>query len=153
MTTISKQHITTIKHARKSFLFNNGNPSVKRNNNSLFDVTMGCFDGAEICELVGLYILNNLPKKFGKDFVGLYRDDGLALIKGKSGRVIDSARKDLCKLFRQYDLGVTLDLKNKSYQLSWYFCVYALYGSACLIWWSSAILKFMSYLIVICIIL
>ena len=130
MTTISKQHITTIKHARKSFLFNNGNPWVKRNNNSLFDVTMGCFDGAEICELVGLYILNDLSRKFGKDFVGLYRDDGLALIKGKSGRVIDNARKDLCKLFRQYDLkitsqvcyqkvnflDVTLDLKNESYQ-------------------------------------
>ena len=59
---------------------------------------------AEICELVGLYILNDLSRKFGKDFVGLYRDDGLALVKGKSGRVIDNARKDLCKLFRQYDL-------------------------------------------------
>jgi hypothetical protein len=130
MTTIPKQHITTIKHARKSFLFNNGNPWIKRNNNSLFDVTMGCFDGAEICELVGLYILNDLSRKFGKDFVGLYRDDGLALVKGKSGRVIDNARKDLCKLFRQYDLkitsqvyyqkvnflDVTLDLRNESYQ-------------------------------------
>jgi hypothetical protein len=79
MTTISEQHVTTIKHARKSFLFNNGNPWVKRNNNSLFDVTMDCFDGAEICELVGLYILNDLSRKFGNDFVGLYRDDGLAL--------------------------------------------------------------------------
>ena len=108
MTTISKEHITTIKHARKSFLFNNGNPWVKRNNNSLFDVTMGYFDGAEICELVGLYILNDLSRKFEKDFVGLYRDNGLALIKGKSGRVIDNARKDLCKLFRQYyDLKIT----------------------------------------------
>ena len=91
---------------------------------------MGCFDGAEICELVGLYILNDLWRKFGKDFVGLYRDDGLSLIKGKSGRVIDNARKDLCKLFRQYDLkitsqvnyqkvnflDVTLDLRNESYQ-------------------------------------
>ena len=91
---------------------------------------MGCFDGAEICELVGLYILNDLWRKFGKDFVGLYREDGLALIKGKSGRVIDNARKDLCKLFRQYDLkitsqinyhkvnflDVTLDLRNESYQ-------------------------------------
>jgi hypothetical protein len=71
---------------------------------------MGCFDGAEICELVGLYILNDLSRKFEKDFVGLYRDDGLALIKGKSGRVIDNARKDLCKLFRQYDLKITIQV-------------------------------------------
>jgi hypothetical protein len=69
---------------------------------------MGCFDGAEICELVGLYILNDLSRRFGKD-----RDDGLALIKGKSGRVIGNARKDLCKLFRQYDLKITCQV---SYQ-------------------------------------
>ncbi len=35
--------------------------------NSLFDVTMGSYDGAEICELVGLFILNNLGQKFGKE--------------------------------------------------------------------------------------
>ena len=34
--------------------------------NSLFDVTMGSYDGAETCELVGLFILNNLGQKFGK---------------------------------------------------------------------------------------
>jgi hypothetical protein len=58
------------------------------------------------------------------------KNNGLALIKGKSGRLIDNARKDLCKLFRQYDLkitsqvnyqkvnflDVTLDLRNESYQ-------------------------------------
>ena len=43
-------------------------------------------DGAEICELVGLFILNHLSKKFGKESIGLYRDDGLALIKSKFSR-------------------------------------------------------------------
>ena len=28
---------------------------------------MGSYDGAEICELVGLFILNNLGQKFGKE--------------------------------------------------------------------------------------
>ncbi len=32
--------------------------------NSIFYVTMGSYDGAEICELVGLFILNNLGQKF-----------------------------------------------------------------------------------------
>ena len=45
---------------------------------SLFDVTMGSFNGAEICELVGFYILHLLSSKFNKDQVGLYRDDSLA---------------------------------------------------------------------------
>ena len=42
---------------------------------------MGSYDGAEICELVGLFILNHLGKSFGKENIGLYRDDGLAIIK------------------------------------------------------------------------
>ena len=51
----------------------------KKNSVNTFDVTMGSFDGAKICELVGLYILNTLEKRFGSN-VGLYRDDGLAAI-------------------------------------------------------------------------
>ena len=35
------------------------------NFNSVFDVTMGSYDEAEICELVGLFILNNLGQKIG----------------------------------------------------------------------------------------
>ena len=45
----------------------------------MFDVTMGSYDGAEVCELVGIFILNILAKLFGKSNVGLYRDDGLVL--------------------------------------------------------------------------
>ena len=44
-----------IKHCRKSLLFSNSDAWVKKDGN-LFDVTMGSFDGAEICELVGLYL-------------------------------------------------------------------------------------------------
>ena len=45
---------------------------------------MGSYDGAEICELVGLFILNHLGKSFGKENIGIYRDDGLAIIKNNS---------------------------------------------------------------------
>ena len=33
---------------------------VKKEVNENFDVLMGCFDGAEVCELVGSYILLQL---------------------------------------------------------------------------------------------
>ena len=33
----------------------------------MFDVTMRSYDGAEVCELVGLFILNELSKTLGKD--------------------------------------------------------------------------------------
>ncbi len=77
---ITKDEISIIKHTRKSLLFNDGKPWIKKASNSLFDVTMGSYDGAEICELVGLFILNNLGQKFGKENIHLYRDDGLAIM-------------------------------------------------------------------------
>ena len=36
---------------------------------------MGNFDGAEICELVGLYIQSKLEKILPKSNFGLYRDN------------------------------------------------------------------------------
>ena len=41
-----------------------------------YDVTMGSFEGAKVCELVGLYILHILITKYGKNLNGLHRDDG-----------------------------------------------------------------------------
>ena len=62
---ISNEDISIIKHTRKSLLFSNGKPWTRNNNSNLFDVTMGRHDRAEICELVGLFILKQLWKTFG----------------------------------------------------------------------------------------
>ena len=48
--------------ARKTLLLNEGIPWVKKDGNEDFDVPMGCFDGAEVCELVGSYILQQLTQ-------------------------------------------------------------------------------------------
>ena len=66
---------------------------------------MGSFDGAEICELVGLFILNTLKDRFNN--IGLYRDDGLAAIKTTSGRLADKARKQLIETFNKFGLKMT----------------------------------------------
>ena len=52
---------------------------------SCFDFTMASFDGAEICELVGLYIQSKLEKILPKSNVGLYRDNGMALLRNLNG--------------------------------------------------------------------
>ena len=57
-----------------------------------------------MCDLVGLYMLNVLTNEFGKERVGLYRDDGLVLIKGKSGRIADKARKKIAHIIRTVQL-------------------------------------------------
>ena len=106
---ITKDEISIIKHARKSVLFNDGKPWTKKDSNSLFDVTMGSYDGAEICELVGLFILNKLGQKFGKENIGLYKDDGLAIMKSKSARLADKTRKELHKCFEQFGLKITAE--------------------------------------------
>ena len=49
----------------------------KKNGVKDFDVTMGTLDGSEICEVLGLYILHKLGEKYGKERIGLYRDDDL----------------------------------------------------------------------------
>jgi hypothetical protein len=69
-----------ILHAKKSCLYNSGKHWGKKFSSNLFDVTMGSFDGAESCELVGSFLLHLITMKHGNKF-GLYRDDGLGIIK------------------------------------------------------------------------
>ena len=58
-TTIDDKDLRLIMHCRKSLLFLGKETWKKKSTESCFDVTMGSFDGAEICELVGLYIQSN----------------------------------------------------------------------------------------------
>ena len=58
---------------------------------------MGSFDGAEICELISLFLQNNLSKKYGKNNVGLYRDDGLVLLRNANGPQSEQTRKDITR--------------------------------------------------------
>ena len=53
ITEITEEDINLIMQARKTLLFNDGIPWVKKEGNEDFDVPMGCFDDAEVCELVG----------------------------------------------------------------------------------------------------
>ena len=106
-TKIDKQISEAILKARKSILFNENKPWIKKAQTKNFDVTMGSYDGAEVCELVGLFLLNELNKLFGKDNVGLYRDDGLAIVKNASGPQMDKLRKKIVAMFNKYDLEIT----------------------------------------------
>ena len=109
---ITEEDIGIIMHSRKSLLFSNGTTWTKKDSN-MFDVTMGSFDGAEICELVGLFILNKLSTKYGKDNIGLYRDDGLAIFRNISGPQADRIRKDITKHFKQHGLNITIQTNLK----------------------------------------
>ena len=75
---ISDEEIETIMHSRNSLLFNKRDIWIEKNGGPDFDVTMGSFDGVELCELVGLYILHISGEKYEKHRIGLYCDNRLA---------------------------------------------------------------------------
>ena len=60
---ITREDVEVIFQARKSVLYNNGEPWVKKEGGS-FDVTMGANDGAEVCELIGIDMLYLLGEKY-----------------------------------------------------------------------------------------
>ena len=107
--TEEEKHIMT--HSKKSLLYKDGAPWSKKGNSD-FDVTMGSFDGAETCELVGLYILSQLQHLDIN--VGIYRDDGLAVCSGKTPRDIENIKKEICKIFSSNDLKITIEANKKT---------------------------------------
>ena len=46
-----------------------------------FDVPMGCFDSAEVCDTTRSFLLHQLSHIVKKSEIGLYRDDGLGIIQ------------------------------------------------------------------------
>lgn len=123
---IDQETTEIIKHSRKSFLFshantqtncneenNNRKPDVWTKKTGMFDVTMGAPDGAEVCEIVGLFILNEIKNHFPQINFGLYRDDGLAVHKKIPGPELDKTRKNITALFKKYDLKITIETNMK----------------------------------------
>ena len=107
-TNISNQTIDTVMHARKSLLFNGKDTWIK-SSGSLFDVTMGSFDGAEVCELVGIYLLSEMKEEFKNLQVGLYRDDGLGLVRNMTSRQQSNMKKAITRFFHKHGLAITIE--------------------------------------------
>ena len=54
-TNTSDEDKRIINHSRKFLLFNNQRAWIKKES-ALFDITMGSYDGAKVCELVGSFL-------------------------------------------------------------------------------------------------
>ena len=68
---------------------------------------MGSYDGAEIFELVGIYILTRLATIIKKSNYGIYRDDDLVILRNVNGQQIDRTRKTSSKYLKMSDLALT----------------------------------------------
>ena len=71
---------------------------------------MGSFDGAETCELVGLFLLSQLTHLDVN--VGSYRDDGLATCT-KTLKKVEAIQKEMCKILKRNSLQITIEANKK----------------------------------------
>ena len=108
---ITNEEVKIIKHSRKSFLFHKKECWIKKDNKD-HDVTMGSNDGAEVSEIVGLFLLNGLKRFIRKKDQGLYRDDFISVVE-VSGPQVERLQKNLFKFFEQYKLKVTIEANVK----------------------------------------
>ena len=114
---LSEEEEDIILHSRRSVLFArsrpDGEPVPWQKTTGDFDVTMGAPDGAEVCEIVGLYLLHQVRTRYPNLNFGLYRDDGLGTHKRMTGRQMDQMRQGLEKLFAKEGLKITIEIGMK----------------------------------------
>ena len=111
----AKQHMTIkskdreiIFHARKSLLCKEGEPWIKKQSNN-FDVTIRSYNGAEVCELIGIFMLSLIRNKYNPSNIRLYRDDGLAVFRNTSGRQSENVKKTFQKMFKNKGLDIIIN--------------------------------------------
>ena len=78
---IRYNYISIIMYAGNTLLFSNGEPWVRKDGDQSFAVVMDCYDRAEIYELIGTYLLNQINNVISKESIGLIRDDELLIFK------------------------------------------------------------------------
>ena len=70
-------------------------------------------DGAEVCELIGIFMLWLLSKHINKSHIGLYRDDCLAILKNTGGPEAEKLEKKRHKLFKEKDVDIIIECNLK----------------------------------------
>ena len=101
-------------------LFNNGETWIKKDDEENFDVSVGCLDGGEVCELTGTYLLHQLIDIIPKKHLGLYRDDGLGTANNFSGSEKERIKKQIVRIFKINGLNITIKTNLKQLT-SWMF--------------------------------
>ena len=100
--------------ARKTLLVEGGEFWTKKSNPD-FDVPMGGYDSAEVCDIVGLYILSKLKQLKVKAEFGLFKDDGLGISKA-TPRETEKIKKQICEVFKSLGLSITIEANKKIVQ-------------------------------------
>ena len=71
----------------------------EKEHDSSFGIIMGSYDGAELCEMIGIYIQSLLESTLEKDLMGLYRDNRLIIIRNTNSQQADKIQKKIISIF------------------------------------------------------
>ena len=69
------------------------------------------YDGAKVCELVGIQVLSTLTNSIPEKNSGLYRDDSDE--KWKRTKKPDRTRKEVNKIFKEIDIKIKIQTSLK----------------------------------------
>ena len=109
-----EEEYSIIMHSSKILFVQNSELWMKKDGNEDFDVSMGCFDGADICDLVGSFIPNQLGSVIDKHDKGLHRDDSLGIFCEISKPMIERKKKVIVKTFKQCRLAIIIECNLKT---------------------------------------
>ena len=102
---ISEEERNIIMMSKKSFLYAGKTPWVKKGDKN-FDIAMGAFDGAESCDLIGLFLLDQITNRVKEIEAGLFRDDGLA-VADTTKRNVDKINTQIVSIMAEFGLKIT----------------------------------------------
>ena len=107
ITNIDDDQLSIIMQSRKTLLFNNNIPCIKKSGEEKFDLKMGCYDGVEVCELVGTYILNKLKNVTSKE-------KWIGNISKNTQNCNRKKEKQIVKVFKECSLTINIKCNSKS---------------------------------------
>ena len=97
---------------RNPFCITATNRDLKKGESN-FDITVRTYDGAEVCELIGIFMLSLLSKHINKNHIELYRNDGLAILKNNSRTEVEKFKKKFQKLFKEKHIDIIVQYNFK----------------------------------------
>ena len=106
----TNQEMSIIMQSRNTLLFNKNKPWAKKSGNEEFDVLMGYFDGAELCEIIGIYILMKLQSVLLKDSEGSIEMMDYELQKNYQGLKWKRNRKQIIENSKRLGLSITIKM-------------------------------------------
>ena len=111
---ITDEEVDIIVETKKSVLIMNGEFWTKKGDAN-FDVAQGAFDSAEVCDIVGLFLLSELEELNLEASIGKFRDDGLCASSGTANQN-EQLKQEISEVYRKHSLSITTNANQNVVQ-------------------------------------